>query len=217
MTTCSLSRGGQEQNTTEADLQPVCNSSKKACEGSEGLPKWLIPSDRRGWRKIVQNFTPAWVRSSRPKNNYMRIRRLTWKQVRSHNGHRNRCCFAAHALRSVPGSPWLTENSQHRFLRHEYRHLLHNIYHIFAEIHPVPSNMDADATSSGAVALSRHDANGIRYHCKHVCCNLRASMGRFSTLRSLEHVVAGRSHQCCLLSLVAISNVCALSPFCLDS
>ena len=31
-----------------------------AFSSTQGLPKWLIPADRRGWRRIVQNFTPSW-------------------------------------------------------------------------------------------------------------------------------------------------------------
>ena len=27
---------------------------------AEELPDWLIPADRQGWRRVVQNFTPSW-------------------------------------------------------------------------------------------------------------------------------------------------------------
>ncbi|KAH9877945.1 hypothetical protein J1614_003162 [Plenodomus biglobosus] len=29
-------------------------------ENGQPLPKWLISSERRGWRRVVQNFTPSW-------------------------------------------------------------------------------------------------------------------------------------------------------------
>lgn len=32
----------------------------RPCPNSQPLPKWLIPKDRRGWRRGVQNFTPSW-------------------------------------------------------------------------------------------------------------------------------------------------------------
>lgn len=34
----------------------------RASEKEPALPKWLISSERRGWRRVVQNFTPSWVR-----------------------------------------------------------------------------------------------------------------------------------------------------------
>jgi hypothetical protein len=42
-------------------LTPCQLRQQMACTSADGLPKWLIPADRRGWRRIVQNFTPSWV------------------------------------------------------------------------------------------------------------------------------------------------------------
>ncbi|KAL5120048.1 Plasma membrane sulfite pump involved in sulfite metabolism [Pleosporales sp. CAS-2024a] len=33
---------------------------KDSCPNAQPLPKWLISADRRGWRRVVQNFTPSW-------------------------------------------------------------------------------------------------------------------------------------------------------------
>jgi C4-dicarboxylate transporter/malic acid transport protein len=31
-----------------------------AQSSTKELPSWLIPADRQGWRRVVQNFTPSW-------------------------------------------------------------------------------------------------------------------------------------------------------------
>ncbi|KAH3913217.1 hypothetical protein HBI56_086310 [Parastagonospora nodorum] len=45
--------------------QTACLNSSNAVEdtdllSAQPLPKWLISADRRGWRRLVQNFTPSW-------------------------------------------------------------------------------------------------------------------------------------------------------------
>ena len=42
-------------------LTPCQIRQKMAQSGTEELPDWLIPADRQGWRRVVQNFTPSWV------------------------------------------------------------------------------------------------------------------------------------------------------------
>ena len=42
-------------------LTPCQLRQKMAQSGTEELPDWLIPADRQGWRRVVQNFTPSWV------------------------------------------------------------------------------------------------------------------------------------------------------------
>lgn len=42
-------------------LTPCQIRRQMELSNTEALPKWLIPADRRGWRRIVQNFTPSWV------------------------------------------------------------------------------------------------------------------------------------------------------------
>ncbi|OAG23132.1 hypothetical protein CC77DRAFT_983873, partial [Alternaria alternata] len=51
---CAIQHGAR---ITPTDL---C-SGQAALSDGQALPRWLIPADRRGWRRIVQNFTPAWV------------------------------------------------------------------------------------------------------------------------------------------------------------
>jgi len=67
--------------------------------------------------------------------------------------------------------------------------------------------MDADASASGAIALSRHDTHGICYHGQHVRCCLRTSLGWFDTVYCVGHVVG----RCCaerrLLPLATFPNV----------
>jgi len=46
----------------EARLRPgETFRGKDQFADAQVLPKWLIPADRRGWRRVVQNFTPSWV------------------------------------------------------------------------------------------------------------------------------------------------------------
>lgn len=45
-------------------LTPCQLRQQMGCSNTDSLPKWLIPADRRGWRRVVQNFTPSWVRRS---------------------------------------------------------------------------------------------------------------------------------------------------------
>ena len=73
--------------------------------------------------------------------------------------------------------------------------------------------MDTDATAPCAIPFSRNDANGVRYHYQHVCCDLRAGLGRLNNVYSLGYVVARCCRQCCLLPLATVPNVGILFPF----
>ena len=48
-------------------IETVCPGlpiSVTSCSKDRTLPAWLIPAERRGWRRLVQNFTPSWVCTS---------------------------------------------------------------------------------------------------------------------------------------------------------
>lgn len=70
-TLCQLQAAAQSHSNDTAvesqcpnqlrQLTPCQLRKQAAYLDSQSLPKWLIPADQRGWRRIVQNFTPSWV------------------------------------------------------------------------------------------------------------------------------------------------------------
>jgi hypothetical protein len=66
---------------------PTSGHGERPYTDDQSLPKWLIPADRKGFQRLVQNFTPAWVRVllarsfNKPRTNFALSLRSPWVLV----------------------------------------------------------------------------------------------------------------------------------------
>jgi hypothetical protein len=159
-----------------------------SCPNAQPLPKWLISSDRRGWRRLVQNFTPSWVLTISIPTTSRKLQ-LTFLPVCSNNGYRHSLHPSPHAVNSLPPLPQHLAGPQHRIFHNKHLPLHRHPNDLDPALHTLPCNMDPYASPPSPIAVPRHTAHGLRDACEHVCSSVRAGVGRVDGLCSVGNVV----------------------------